>query len=268
MAVFCSDIDGTLLNSQRTISDRTIRAITAVRDAGHSFVLCSSRMPASLRALERLYDATDAPLVSYNGGLVLSAAGRVVSSTPIPADAARQIYELCAGLGVHASFYAGDDWYAWARDQWAEREISNTGVEPRAETAEHYVASGEIDSAPPHKIMCMGEPALIDAIEQLVVRLPDAVGYRSKATYLEIGNVRCDKGTGIRDLEADLGVAVSECYFFGDNYNDLPAFAAVGTAIAVANAQDAVLAAADVVTARHHEDGVALYLEEWLRAHS
>ncbi|MDH6180034.1 Cof subfamily protein (haloacid dehalogenase superfamily) [Microbacteriaceae bacterium SG_E_30_P1] len=268
MAVFCSDIDGTLLNAQRTISARTIEAITAVREAGHTFVLCSSRMPASLRALESLYGATDAPIVAYNGGLVLSAQGRVVSNTPIPASAAQQIYDLCASLGVHGSFYSGDDWYVWARDRWAEREMSNTGVSPRDELAEYYVGGGVMASAPPHKIMCMGEVSLIDAVERLVVSLPDAVGYRSKETYLEIGSIACDKGTGIRDLEADLGVAVGDCYFFGDNYNDLPAFAAVGTAIAVANAKDAVLQAADVITATHHDDGVAQYLEGWLREHS
>ena len=46
MTLFCCDIDGTLLNSHRTLSERTIAAIRAVREAGHSFVLCSSRMPA------------------------------------------------------------------------------------------------------------------------------------------------------------------------------------------------------------------------------
>ena len=47
-------------------------------------------------------------------------------------------------------------------------------------------------------------------------------------------------------------------------YNDLPAFEVVGTSIAVANAKDAVLAAATVVTSRNHDDGVAKYLEDFL----
>lgn len=50
----------------------------------------------------------------------------------------------------------------------------------------------------------------------------------------------------------------------GPMYNDLPAFEVVGTSIAVANAKDAVLAAATVVTSRNHDDGVAKYLEDFL----
>ncbi|MBH0109162.1 HAD family phosphatase [Salinibacterium sp. NG22] len=264
MAVFCSDIDGTLLNPERTLSPRTIQAIRHVRDAGHTFVLCSSRMPASMRILERLYAGENAPLIAYNGGLVLSASGDVVRNTPIPPNTAIQIYELCDRLGVHGSFYSGDDWHVWADDRWADREINNTGVQPRPEKAEFYASSGAITTMPPHKIMCMGDEHLINQIEASLSTVSDVVTYRSKPTYLEIANAECDKGSGLRAVEADLGVDVSDCYFFGDNYNDLPAFDVVGTSIAVANAKDAVLAAATVVTASHHDDGVAQYLESWL----
>jgi hydroxymethylpyrimidine pyrophosphatase-like HAD family hydrolase len=69
MAMFCTDIDGTLLNPERTLSLRTIEAVRAIRAAGHAFVLCSSRMPESMRILERLYDGADEPLIAYIGGL-------------------------------------------------------------------------------------------------------------------------------------------------------------------------------------------------------
>jgi Cof subfamily protein (haloacid dehalogenase superfamily) len=264
MTVFCSDIDGTLLNSERTLSARTIHAIRDVRDAGHNFVLCSSRMPSSMRNLELMYGGNNAPLIAYNGGLVLSASGDVVRNTPISPSAAIQIYELCDLLGVHGSFYSGDDWYVWADDRWAEREINNTGVRPRSEKAEFFMSSGAIAAAPPHKIMCMGDELLIDQVEVGLSAVSDVVTYRSRATYLEIANAECDKGSGLRAVSAELGVDAGDCYFFGDNYNDLPAFAVVGTSIAVANAKESVLAAATVVTAASRDDGVARYLESWL----
>ena len=73
MTLFCSDVDGTLLDHRRTLSSRTVAAIRAVREAGHTFVLCSSRMPASLEGLERLCGVEPTPLIAYNGGLVLRA---------------------------------------------------------------------------------------------------------------------------------------------------------------------------------------------------
>jgi Cof subfamily protein (haloacid dehalogenase superfamily) len=266
MAVFCSDIDGTLLNAERTLSPRTISAIRAVRDAGHTFVLCSSRPPASMRLLESLYGAMDEPLIAYNGGLVVSASGEVIRDIPIPSASARAIYALCVRLGVHGSFYAGDEWYVWAPDRWADREISNTGIQPQAEFSAAYIDSARVDIAPPHKVMCMGDAALIDEFENALATNPELVTYRSKPTYLEIANARCSKGAGVRAIAADLGVSLTEVTFFGDNVNDLSAFEVVGTAVAVANAKDEVIAAATIIAPRHRDDGVAQYLEEWLAA--
>lgn len=265
MALFFTDIDGTLLNPERTLSMRTIAAIRSVREAGHRFVLCSSRMPESMRILERLYDGVGEPLIAYNGALVLSQAGEIVHDVAIaPADA-RRVADYCEGVNLHASFFAGEDWHVWADDEWAAREINNTGVQPRPSTAREYVASGRIDEHPPHKVMCMGDPALIDGLEKLLVTVGSAVTYRSKDTYLEIANAKCSKASGVVSTAAELGFERSDCYFFGDNHNDLSAFAAVGTSIAVANGKTPVLEAASIITSRNHEDGVATYLEDWLR---
>ena len=118
MTLFFTDIDGTLLNPDRTLSLRTIHAIREVRAAGHRFVLCSSRMPESMRKLERLYDGMDEPLIAYNGGLVLSRTGEIVHDVPIHAQHARLIAKYCREVDLHASFFAGENWYAWTDDKW------------------------------------------------------------------------------------------------------------------------------------------------------
>lgn len=264
MAMFCTDIDGTLLNPDRTLSPRTIDAVRAVRAAGHAFVLCSSRMPESMRILERLYNGADEPLIAYNGGLVLSRSGLVVHDVAIEPEHARRIAEYCSEVDLHASFFAGENWHVWGNDPWTTREINNTGVSPHSMPSKQYISSGRVDAHPPHKIMCMGEQTLVDGIEALLSTVPNVVTYRSKDTYLEIANSACSKGMGVAAAAEELGYDKADCYFFGDNYNDIPAFAAVGTSIAVANGKQAVLDAATVTTARHHDDGVAAYLERWL----
>ncbi len=264
MTLFCSDVDGTLLNRERTLSARTIAAIRAVREAGHTFVFCSSRMPDSLEGLERLAGVPPAPLIAYNGGLVLRPDGSVVADVPIDAGDARLIYDECARRDLHASFFAGSAWYAWGSDEWTDREASITAVPPSPESAHDYAAAGRIETEPPHKVMLMGDPDRIDELEQVLAARRAVVTYRSKTTYLEIANAGCTKGEGLRAVAAEQGVDLADVVFFGDNYNDLPAFAVVGTAVAVANAREPVLAAATVVTGRHHDDGVAAYLEDWL----
>lgn len=264
MAMFCTDIDGTLLNPERTLSLRTIEAIRAIRSAGHSFILCSSRMPESMRILECLYDGANEPLIAYNGGLVLSRSGAVVHDVTIEAEHARRIFEYCSDADLHASYFAGENWHVWGNDSWTAREINNTGVSPHSMPSVEYIASGRVEVNPPHKVMCMGNSALIDGLEALLNSVPEVVTYRSKDTYLEIANVACSKGLGVEAAAKELGYDKRDCYFFGDNYNDIPAFSAVGTSIAVANGKQAVLDAATVTTVCHHDDGVAAYLETWL----
>ncbi len=264
MVLFISDIDGTLLSAQRTLSSRTIEAISAVRAAGHHFVLCSSRPPESMRVLERLYGGIGSPLVAYNGGLVLSGSGEVQHDVPIsPADA-RFVADHCEASGLHASFFAGEHWYAWNEDEWTERERTHTWVHPEATSALEFVASGEVDATPPHKIMCMGAPALVDALEVALGARSGVVSYRSKDTYLEIANADCSKGTGLLAVAQQLGVGSEDLYYFGDNYNDLPAFEVVGHPIAVANARAEALAVVESVIPSNIDDGVAVFLEEWL----
>ena len=267
MALFISDIDGTLLNPERTISPVTEEAIRAIISNGHSFVLASSRPPRSMRILEAIYGGTGVPLVAYNGGLVVNGEGKTVLNVPVDTETSLLIYEACWEIDLHCSFYSGDDWYAWGDDHWSQRETNNTGISPNTLPARRYAETDRIDDAPPHKIMCMGEPELVDSIERLLSNNDAVVTYRAKDTYLEIANSAVSKGDGVTMAAAELGIDVHDVYFFGDNYNDLPAFAVAGTSIAVANGRPEVREAADVVTDTHHENGVANYLNQWTAEH-
>ncbi|MCU1536600.1 MAG: Cof-type family hydrolase [Humibacillus sp.] len=264
MTLFCSDIDGTLLDSHRTLSARTVAAIRAVREAGHSFVLCSSRMPSSMAALDRLAGGGGVPLIAYNGGLVVRRDGTVAIDEHIAPEDARLVYDTCAGLDLHASFFAQNRWYAWGSDRWTRREVNHTAVEPAPESAHDYASPGRIESEPPHKVMGMGDAALVDELERVLAGRPGLVTYRSKDTYLEVASAACSKGAGVAAVARELGADLADTVFYGDNDNDLSAFAVVGTSVAVANAKPHVLAAAHETTAAHHSDGVALHLEDWL----
>ncbi|RKT76663.1 hypothetical protein DFJ68_0059 [Terracoccus luteus] len=264
MTLFCSDIDGTLLNPERTLSDRTVAAIRSTIDAGHTFVLCSSRMPASMRILEGLYDGNGTPMIAYNGGLVLRDDGAVALDVPIPKDEARELYAKCVQLHLHISAYVADDWYAWADDYWTRREANNTAVQPSRLSVHEYFTEQALIGGSPHKLMCMGEADLINRLSDVVASMKGLVSYRSKDTYLEIASIGCSKGDGVKSVAQTLDVPLSDVVFFGDNYNDLPAFKVVGTSVAVANGRPEVLAAATHTTARHHDDGVAQFLESWV----
>ena len=78
--LICSDIDGTLLNKERELSERTI---TAIKSNSHfPFILISSRMPKAMVHLQEELSISHLPLIAYNGGLILDN-NKVLHSTEI-----------------------------------------------------------------------------------------------------------------------------------------------------------------------------------------
>ena len=80
--------------------------------------------------------------------------------------------------------------------------------------------------------------------------------------YLEVIPKVINKGQGIRDICAVLGIDPAQVISFGDAANDIPMLEAAGMGVAMGNAQEAVKAAADMVTLSNNEVGIAAALEK------
>ena len=100
---------------------------------------------------------------------------------------------------------------------------------------------------------------------QVIAAVPEAaeLTHSSNDGLLEISAVGVSKASGLATVCADLGVTADQVVAFGDMPNDLPMLAWAGLGVAVANAHPEVLAAADEVTARNDDDGVAQVLDRW-----
>ena len=268
----CSDIDGTLLNKERQLSQRTIRTIKNIgKDV--PVILASSRMPSAMRHLQQELDILHHPLICFNGGYVLyfedsSAEALELDSVHIPAPVCQTIHDFTASSGIHVSLYAQDNWYAPSFDYWAEREERITKVSPRVTELLPILQNWHQTGTGAHKVMCMGPAEEIDVLQQeLVKNFKEQVhAYRSKDTYLEIAPRAISKATALELLlEKHFGIALDEVMAFGDNYNDIDMLQAVGMGIAVGNAREEVKAVAKEVTLNSTEDGVAVAIEKYWR---
>lgn len=267
--IICTDIDGTLLDSRRELSDRTIAAFRALpREVG--VILASSRMPSAMRHLQQQLGILDHPLICYNGGYVIHyaddhTAPEVWTSVTIPVDTVKGIVAAAAGTSLHVSLYEADNWYAPADDAWTLRESTITKTNPIIRSNAAVLESWQSSGAPgAHKVMCMGPEAEIDALmHRLHIQYASDVHlYRSKSTYLEIAPRSISKASGLQCVLDRTGAGTLEqVVAFGDNYNDIDLLQHVGYGVAVDNARPEAKAVAREIAAHHREDGVAQVVE-------
>lgn len=265
--LLCSDIDGTLLNADRQLSPRTLAAYGAIR-ATTPLVLASSRMPKAMRHLQVDLGIGGAPLICYNGGLVLGDEQEgtpVLNSLPVPLAVVRDALDWAQGTEVHVGLYQYDQWLVPRHDFWTAREINNTKVDPDFVGNLHSATAQWVEGA--HKVMCMGPAEQIQVMyDRLQARHGDAVHtYRSKDTYIEISHKAISKASALALVLARYHAFGMEAVAaFGDNYNDIDLLQAVGVGVAVENARLEVKAVADMQTSHHKADGVAKAIERLL----
>ena len=261
--LICTDIDGTLLNKDRELSEKTIKQVQRI--APLPFVLISSRMPKAMHHLQEQFKNTSTPLIAYNGGLVLDN-DIVLHSTFINNDVLEVIINQCLETEIHLSLYYADEWYVPSMDYWANREANNTKVAPIVKSNKAVLSKWKDEGKGAHKIMCMGDEAEIDVLYKALEKeySNEIMLYRSKPTYIEISHKSISKKTAIEVLlkKCYPTLSMNNVVAFGDNYNDIEMLKSVGLGVAVSNANDEVLAIADKITDTNKNDGVAKIIEE------
>ncbi|HEX7147818.1 MAG TPA: HAD family hydrolase [Actinomycetota bacterium] len=256
-----SDLDGTLLLPDETVSERTRAALAAAKEAGITVVLVSGRQPRSLGPIaERI--GVGGIAICANGALIWDLdAGTLVDATRLAADlAARLVHALREAIpGV---LFAVELERGFGHERgWAEDPAT---VRPEALEADAL----ELITGPVVKLL-LRHPTL--AFAELADKARQAIGDDAVATWaglrlVEISAAGVTKAYALERLCDRLGIDASEVVAVGDMPNDLAMLQWAGTAVAVANATQEVLEAADEVTAANVEDGVAQLLERILAA--
>jgi Cof subfamily protein (haloacid dehalogenase superfamily) len=249
-----SDIDGTLVRNDKSLSDGVVAAVARVRGAGILMSLISARPACGMLWIaERL--GLDGPIGAFNGGTIVMPDGAVVSAEHLaPAVAARAL-ALLDRPGVTPWLFADGKWYA------RDRENANLPRERRAANLEP-IFDTDFTTLLEHADKLVGvsdDHALLATIEgETQTALGDgATVARSQPYYLDITAPRANKGDGVVALAAAYGVPLSAVAVLGDQRNDLPMFARAALSVAMGQAPDAVRAAATHVARSNEEDGVA-----------
>jgi Cof subfamily protein (haloacid dehalogenase superfamily) len=258
-----SDVDGTLLTSDKVLTDATVDAVRALHAAGVAFTVTSSRPPQGLAMLiEPL--AIDVPVGAFNGGVFVDAGLRVMAERSLPLDVVARTIELVDEAGVDPWLYTGTHWLVRDLDApHVQHESRVTQYAPTA-TADLIGALGDGVGAPVKVVgFCEDHGRIAAAEATIVASLGRAVSAtRSQAYYVDVTDPGANKGEVVDHLARTLGIPPEAIATIGDGDNDTLMFARSGTSIAMGNASDEVTALATHSTATNDDDGFARAMHE------
>ncbi|GLS46347.1 Cof-type HAD-IIB family hydrolase [Methylobacterium brachythecii] len=261
IALVVSDVDGTLVTTDKRLTPASVDAVRRLEAAGIGFTIASSRPPVGFRSLVAPLNLR-LPIGAFNGGTVVGPDLVPLSQASIPERAARHAVENLLRAEIDVWVFAEGAWNL--RDpaaSYTDLERRTLGIEPRV-----VADLGSLLGAA-QKIVGVSSDA--EGLARAESSLSEALGGeanvgRSQAYYLDVTPPGVSKGSFVLDLSRRLGIAPERIATIGDAANDRAMFAVSGLAIAMGNAQPDVQAAATAVTTSNDEDGFARAIERFV----
>lgn len=261
-----TDVDGTLLDPNENVTERTRRAVWSVVEDNVPFVLATGRPPRWIRPVVHGLDY--APLAVCGNGAVIydSAKDRILETFALDVGTLEWLSELTQRL-LPGCGLAAERVGEWAHDAASPQFVSTPEYQHAWLNPDNTAVSlAEVLAAPAIKLLVRSpEQTSQSMIEAL---LPHLEG-RADATYssndglIEFSAPGVSKASGLAKVAALLGVAPADIVAFGDMPNDVPMLTLVGHGVAMGNAHADARAVADEITASNADDGVAKVLERW-----
>lgn len=253
-----SDMDGTLLRDDKTVSERTLRAIRRFEAAGGRFTVATGRgVESATQYIRRLGLTT--PLVLLNGCLVYDpVTGEDILCRRLNPAALEAVWPILVENGLEMVVHGPRRAAVLRMNEIIEEHLRLDGIDVAVRPD---MAPGSAGSVV--KILTIGDPADLDRAEEAIQRAGIPVQLvRSYPTYMEVLPPEGGKGSALAALLAHLKLPRSRSLAVGDYLNDLDLLEAAGLGIAMENAHPALKRAAARWTASNEEDGVAQVLED------
>ncbi len=261
------DIDGTLVGSDKKISDRTRQAIIQAQERGKTIAIASGRSISGIRktAAQIQLEKFGGYVIAYNGTTVVNCrTGECVYNQTVDRDMIKPVYEAAREAKVGILVYRDENKELIAGngvDQYIQMDAQACDISIReVEDFPKYV------DFPVNKFLLTGEPAHMKEVERTMQeKFGDRLNvFRSDPYYVELLPKYIDKAVAVEKLVKYLELSREKVICVGDSYNDLTMLQYAGLGVAMGNAQKEVQEAADYVAPSNDEDGIVEIIEKFM----
>jgi Cof subfamily protein (haloacid dehalogenase superfamily) len=254
ISLVLTDVDGTLVNHDKVLTESAQAAVNALQQKGIRFAITSGRPP---KGMAMLFDALqlETPVAGFNGGQYAKTDLSIIEEHALPPDVARKAAKLILDLGLDCWVYAGEDWCVRdakaphvAREQWTVKYAP--------------VVVADLDSRLGNAVKIVGVSDDLALVERAEKEMHAALGdtasaARSQPYYLDVTHPNANKGDVVQYLAKLYGIPTAEIATLGDMPNDTLMFRKGGYAVAMGQSSKEVQDEADFVSTSSEEEGFA-----------
>jgi Cof subfamily protein (haloacid dehalogenase superfamily) len=256
-----SDVDGTLVTSDKVLTPASVAAVGRLHEAGIRFAVTSGRPPRGMAMLVGPLSLRD-PIGGFNGGLVVRPDLTMLEERSLPPAIVQPLIDTLDGCGVDVWCYEGSEWLL--RDEEARhvaREAATVEFAPTVRASFDSLADDVV------KIVGVSDDAsaIAAALGQVRATFGTSVSAStSQPYYLDVTHPDANKGRVVAYLSSTLGIAPDAIATIGDGANDVLMFERSGLSIAMGSSSAEVRDRADKVTRSNDEDGFAYAMEHFV----
>lgn len=259
------DLDDTLLNDERQISDGNVSALQQCAEKGIYVVLCSGRAEDAIlpfvRRLEIAGKEAGKFLIAINGCSIFDMHKRQqIFCRKVEPEILLRANQIAEKWGLRSEVYTPDTIYYREETKWTRLDVDLCGL--KGKSVENYT---EFLKQGFTKMLVPGEPEELQKLQKVLREEfgGRAVIFTSKPYFLEILPPNCGKGEAIEWLSKELGFGIEKTMGFGDSMNDESLIRMAGYGVAMCNGLEEIKKIADFVTdLDNNHDGVGDFLKK------
>ena len=256
-SLICSDVDGTLIRDDQSLSDENKRYIRrAIDECGAKFMIVTGRMYSALYPYYKALGVEG--IASCLNGSLLYERGKLIVNHKIDKAAALNAYLISLRHGVDMLSVSEDKWFT----------LNHSSYLYNAKLPIYNQDSGIVDFKTFLKANAMNKLLFMSDDQEAIAALRDDlmsniknVTYYYNRNFVEIMPYGVNKGTSIDDISKYLGIDKDNIMAIGDDYNDIEMLRKAGYSFAMGNAPDEVKSHAKFITDTNERDGVAKAIE-------
>ncbi|TZE80894.1 Cof-type HAD-IIB family hydrolase [Calorimonas adulescens] len=260
------DMDGTLLNSDKFISEKNMYVLDRIRNLGIKIAFCTGRLFLSARAYAKLLGG-NVFIISCNGAYITDEKFNEIAIHRIPVDEALKLVDVCRKFDVYYYFFDKTKIYSEKKVYRQSVYLKGNELFPEEDRTEFVICS-DLKALIKRGNIDMLKFVIIDDNNDKLMKVRDELCRlnlevsSSLSINIEVTAQDVNKGRGLKELADFIGVDMAETIAVGDSENDIPMLKIAGFSIAMGNARDDVKAMADYITVSEDADGVAKALNK------